>query len=165
MRTLKIFYDYACPYCLRGHEYLLSLIQDHPDIQVAWHPCEAHPRPEQHGPHTDLCMQGMYFARDAGADLWAYHALTYKAALQDRVDIEDAASLAKALSGLLDEATLRQALQSGRYAKEVQAANDLAYEQCGVWAVPAYRMDGKRLDAAEGVGVTRQQLAAFLRGE
>lgn len=41
---------------------------------------------------------------------------------------------------------------------------DYAYEQSGVWAIPSYRMDGKKLDAREGVGVPKEQLKAFLKG-
>ncbi|MDR1669694.1 MAG: DsbA family protein, partial [Oscillospiraceae bacterium] len=49
LRKLEVFFDYACPYCRRGHEDLTALLPKHPDIEVVWRPCEAHPRPEVYG--------------------------------------------------------------------------------------------------------------------
>lgn len=89
MRHLELFFDYACPYCLRAHELLLELLPLHSDIEIDWRPCESHPRPDSYGPHSDLCIRGMYFARAHGADLLEYHRLMYRAALIERADIED----------------------------------------------------------------------------
>jgi predicted DsbA family dithiol-disulfide isomerase len=162
MPALEVFFDYACPYCLRGHEYLTALLPEYPGIEVAWRPCEAHPRPEKYGPHSDLCIQGLYYALEQGADIWEYHARMYAAAVRDRVNIEDPEAVAGRVRGLLDPDAFLRALRSGRYAKAVSDGNDYAYELSGVWAVPSYRMDGRKLDAVEGVGVTKDQLAAFL---
>ncbi len=164
MRVVTVFFDYACPYCLRAHDLLAELAPKHPDLKIIWQPCEAHPRPETYGPHTDLCARGMFFARDNGVDLWAYHERVYRLAIVDRIDIENPVTLACGLADLLDASALREALESGAYQEELDASNAYAYEQSGVWAVPAYRMDGKRLDAAENIGVTAAQLAAFLKG-
>lgn len=161
-RTMEVFFDYACPYCLKGHEYLLEIIGNHPDITLDWQPCEAHPRPETHGPHTDLCARGMFFARDHGVDLWAYHGRVYRLALVDRIDIEDIDALAQGLADLLDADDFRTALRSGTYFEELDRSNRHAYEESGVWAVPAYRMNGQKLDAVEGVGVRKEQLEAFM---
>ena len=165
MPKMEIFFDYACPYCLRGHEYLLDVMGKHPDVEPDWRPCEAHPRPETHGPHTDLCARGMFFARDNGVDLWRYHARVYQLALNDRIDIEDIDALAQGLADLLDADALSAALRSGAYVDELDQANRHAYEESGVWAVPAYRMNGKRLDSAEGVGITKGQLDGFMSGK
>jgi len=159
---MEVFFDYACPYCLKGHEFLLEAIRKHPDVAPDWRPCEAHPRPETHGPHTDLCVRGMFFARDHGVDLWAYHQCVYRLALIDRIDIEDADALAEGLAGLLDADAFRAALRSGAYADELERANCHAYEESGVWAVPAYRMEGKKLDAVEGIGISKRQLDDFM---
>lgn len=164
IRTLEIFYDFACPYCLRGHEYLAELLPNYPDVEIAWRPCEAHPRPERYGLHSDLCIQGLFYAQEQRVDLWDYHARMYAAAVKERVNIEDTEVLAGRVHGLMDPAAFLAALQSGVYAKAVSDGNDYAYEQSGVWAVPAYRMNGKKLDAVENVGVTKQQLADFLKG-
>lgn len=164
MRTLEIFFDYACPYCLRGHEYLVELLPKHPDIEVVWRPCEAHPRPERYGLHSDLSIQGFYYAQEQGADVWDYHNRMYGAAVKERVNIEDAEVVTGRVYGLLDPAAFLKTIQNDVYAKAVADGNDYAYEQSGVWAVPAYRMDGRKLDSVEGVGVTKAQLAEFING-
>lgn len=164
MRTLEIFFDYECPHCERAHKELVSLIQGHPDIEIVWRPTEAHPSPEP-GPHTDKLNQGLLFAIDQGVDIWAFHELMYDVARHRGVDCEDIDVLACCVSGLMSAAGYHKALESRKYEAAQKAINDLAYERSGVWAVPAYRMDGKRLDAMLGVGVTREQLASFLKGE
>lgn len=163
MRTLEVFFDYACPYCLRGHEYLTELLPQYPDIEVVWRPCEAHPRPERYGNHSDLCTQGMFYALEQGVDIWDYHSRMYGAAVKERVNIEDPEVVAGRVYGLLDPAAFLKALLDGTYEKAVSDANDYAYEQSGVWAVPSYRMGGKKLDSVENVGATKQQLASFLQ--
>lgn len=165
MRTLSVFYDYACPYCLHAHAFLRELLKEHADVRVAWLPIEAHPRPETYGPHSDLLCQTLFFARDAGiADMEPLHEALYRAALMDHAPIESVCAVCEAASPYLDPAALRDALQSGRYAAENTEANRFAYDDCGVYVLPAYRMDGRALDSAENIGVTRAQLSAFLRG-
>jgi len=159
---LEVFFDYACPYCLRGHENLLALLPEHPDIEVVWRPCEAHPRPERYGPHSDLCIQGMFFAADQGLDLWAYHARMYGLCLRRWVNVEDVNTLAAHVGDLLDAEAFREALLSRRYLQALRRANDYAYAEIGVWVVPAYRMNGRQLDSVEDVGETKAQLKAFL---
>lgn len=162
MNKLEVFFDYTCPYCLRGHEYLVELLPLYPQIEVVWYPCESHPRPDTFGPHSDLCIQGMFYALDRKVDLWEYHKRMYRAALKDRIDIEDTNVLAGCVKGLLDMDEFRISLQKGEYVKLQQKANLFAFEHSGVWAVPSYRMNGKRLDAVEEVGVTKEQLASFM---
>ena len=164
MAKLEVFFDYACPYCLRAYEYLMALLPQHPDIEVVWRPCEAHPRPETYGPHTDLCVRGMFYARDHGVNLEAYHQRIFAAALTKREDIEDPEVIAKNVSTLMDADALATALREGAYEAELAKANAYAYEESGVWAVPAYRMGDRKLDAVENVGVKKSQLQAFLDG-
>jgi len=163
MRKLEVFFDYACPFCLKGHEYLMELLPEHNDIEVVWHSCEAHPRPEVYGRYSDLCVQGMFYAMEQGADLRDFHDHMYQAALKDGIDIEDPAALAEYFKDLFEPEAFRAALLSGKYEKAVLDANDYAYEQSGVWFVPAYRVEGRKLDAAGGVGVTKSQLVDFLK--
>ena len=162
MRKLEVFFDYICPYCLKGHNFLKELLPDYLDIEVVWRPCEAHPRPERYGFHSDLCIQGLFFAVDNGVDIWEYHDRIYRAALIDRVNIEDPEVIAGRVYGLLDHNAFLKALYRCKYENAVSDANDYAYEQSGVWAVPSYRMGGRKLDSIEDVGVTKAQLAAFL---
>ena len=164
MRELEIFYDYACPFCLTGHEYLMELLPMHDDIEVIWRPCEAHPRPEVYGRYSDLCMQGLFYALDHGVNIVKFHERMYSAALKDGADIESPAALAEYFKGMLDPASFCEALKSAKYAQAVLDANDYAYEKSGVWFVPAFRMDGRKLDAAGGKGVTKAQLEEFLGG-
>ena len=162
MHSIEVFYDYACPYCLKGYKHLVELLPNHPEVEVIWRPCEAHPRPERYGKHSDLCIQGLFYALEQGADVWDYHERMYNSAVIDRVNIEDPAVLACRVRGLLDPGAFLKALQSGKYAKAVLEANDYAYERSGVWAVPAYRMNGRKLDSIEDVGISKAQLSAFL---
>jgi predicted DsbA family dithiol-disulfide isomerase len=162
MRKLEVFFDYACPFCLTGHEYLMELLPEHTDVEVVWRSCEAHPRPEVYGRYSDLCVQGLFYAIEQGIDLRDFHDRMYRAAGKDGINIEDPAALADYFESLLNPAAFCAALQSGKYEQAVLDANDYAYEQSGVWFVPSYRMDGRKLDAAGGVGVTKSQLAEFL---
>ncbi len=158
MPRLEVFFDYGCPFCFRGHKYLTELLPDYPHMQVEWRPCEVNPG------RFDLCIQGMFYARDAGADLPAYHARMYDLKLRQRADTGNAAVLAAAVSDLLYAEAFRAALESGRYRQTLREANDYAYQRSGVWAVPAYRMGDRRLDAVMGLGVTKARLQAFLDG-
>ena len=162
MRELEVFFDYVCPFCMNGHEYLKELLPQFPDIEVIWRPCEAHPRPERYGLHSSLCIQGLFYATRHGVDLWEYHDRMYNAAVNERTNIEDPEVVACHAHGLLDSDALLNALQGGAYEKAVASANEYAYEQSNVWVLPAYRLDGRKLDSIESVGVTKAQLAAFL---
>lgn len=161
MDQLKVFFDYACPYCFKAHGYLAELHLKYPQIEILWHPCEAHPRPDRYGPHSDLCIQGLFFARDHGADLWAYHDRMYQAVWKARANIENVRSLSEVVQGLLDPEAFRKSLERGTYANALREANRYAYDLSGVWAVPAYRMNGQKLNAVEDVGVTKEQLFTF----
>ncbi len=120
MATLQVFFDYACPYCLAGHQNLTELMPQHPDIEIEWCPCEAHPRPEQHSPHSDLCFRAMFYARERGIDLWKCHQRIYAACLTDRINIEDIDALAEYMGDLVDAEALNAALREGRYETELQ---------------------------------------------
>ena len=162
MPKLEVFFDYICPYCLRGHEYLMEILPQHPDIEVVWRPCESHPRPETHGLHSDLCVRGMYFALDQGADLTEYHRRMYGAAQIDRLNIEDISVLLEITDGMLDRDGLREALSGSGYVGELLENNRLVWDEYDCPAVPSYRMNGKLLKSIPSVGVSKEQLSAFL---
>lgn len=48
--NLEVFFDYTCPFCYLGLSEVRTALKKHPDIEVAWRPCEAHPRPEPRQP-------------------------------------------------------------------------------------------------------------------
>ncbi len=162
MQLLELFFDYACPYCMRAHTYLTELMPEFPQLEIKWQPCEAHPRPDRYGPHSDLMIQGMFFAQKQGADLWEYHQRMYRAALVDHIDVEDANTLAICVDGLLDVSSFTQALKNGTHLAQLTTANHYAYQQSGVWVVPAYRTHGKKLDPIENVGISKKQLRQFI---
>jgi len=162
MPKLEVFFDYACPYCLRGHEYLLEVLPLYPQLEIVWCPCEAHPRPDRYGLHSDLCARGMYFALEHGADLLEYHDRMYRSALKSRADIEDLRALSKLTEGLLDADAFYAALSGGAYQGRLSENNRLAWKTHRFPAVPSYRMNGKLLKSIENIGVSKQQLAAFI---
>jgi predicted DsbA family dithiol-disulfide isomerase len=163
MNELEVFFDYSCPYCLKGHKNLTELTAEFDGLTVVWRPCEAHPRPESHGPHSDLCIRGMFYARDTGADIMAYHDAMYKAALVDRADIEDIKTLAGYAAGIVDIDGFTRSLSGNAYIDTLNEANDCAYEVSGVWAIPSYRMNGEKLDAVLGAGVSKDDLRLFVK--
>lgn len=162
MATLEVFFDYACPYCLHGHEILLELLPLYPQILIEWHPCEAHPRPDRYDLHSDLCARGMFYAREQGADLMEYHRRMYRAALTDHLNIEELSVVAKAADGLLDGKLFYETLTDNAYADKLLENNSLAWEVYRFPAVPSYRMNGKLLKSVEDIGVTKRLLAEFL---
>jgi predicted DsbA family dithiol-disulfide isomerase len=167
MILMRFFYDYECPYCLRGYGYLLEFIGEHPEIDLEWRPVEAHPRPENHPPHTDLCVQSYYIVRELGADMAAFHRKMFQAAATERRNVEKVDVLTEILRDIVDPGQFRAILESNKYAPQVTENNDLAYEQSGVWVVPAFRIlregaPDKKLDALAGVGLTRDQIREFL---
>jgi len=164
MRKLEVFFDYACPYCLRVHDDLLEALALHPDIRVEWRVCEAHPRPEIYERHSDLLARGMFFARECGADLHAYHRCVYHAAIVLRVNIDDPQIVADAVEGIVDRASLLKALSEDLYESELRENNRLAWQEYDFEAVPSYRLDGKLLKSAPGIGVSGRQIEEFLNG-
>ncbi|MDR0452346.1 MAG: DsbA family protein [Treponema sp.] len=169
MRKLQIFYDYECPYCKMGYEYFLECAGGLGDTELEWRPVEAHPRPEDHPPHTDLSCQSYYVARELGADIAAFHAAMFQATAIERRNVEKPEVIAEILKGIVDSGKFLAMLKSGKYAGQIDENNDLAYEKSGVWFVPAFRMfrDGKltgKLDAQGSIGVSREELRAFLKG-
>lgn len=164
MRKLEVFFDYECPYCKIGYEYLMEILPKHSDTSVVWRPCESHPRPENHPPHSDLVLQALLFALDKGVkDEHEFHRRMFKAVATERQNVENIDTVIGIVGDLADAEALRKALTDGEYAEEQSKLNSYAYEENGVWFVPSFRMDGKKLDAAGGIGVTKQQLEDFLK--
>lgn len=164
MSKLEVFFDYACPYCLRGHEYLNELLPQYPHIEVDWIPCEAHPRPDRYGLHSDLLARGMYVAQEHDVDIIDYHHKMYEAALTDRADIEDLRVVSDVMDSLLDSETFFKTLSGGAYGDRLAENNRLAWSEYRFAAVPSYRMNGKLLKSVENIGVTKEMLAEFLNG-
>ena len=142
MKKLEVFFDYNCPYCLKGHEQLLELLPEHPGLKVIWHPCEISVYKKEESKETDLCQQALFFAMDSKIDLWSFHKKIYDLIFFDKANTKDIDVMINALKDLLDAVALRQALTSGKYIKNVMESNDFAFNVTGVHVVPTYRADG-----------------------
>jgi predicted DsbA family dithiol-disulfide isomerase len=129
---MQVFFDYECPYCKKGYETLLKQVENHPEIEIEWRPIESHPLPEDHPPHTYLACQSYYVVRELGADMAAFHAAMYQAVAIERQNVEKPEVLCGILEGIVDAGKFRAILDSGKYAKQIDENNDLAYEKSGV---------------------------------
>ena len=167
MADFELFFDHTCPYCYRGHGYLKELLLIYPDVEVAWRPVEAHPKVEEpeHKPYEDLAVQGAFFVREHNPGLeLAYHERIFKANFEERLAVDDIAVLTRCAAELgVDAAAFEKALKNGVYADALRKANDHAYEEQKIWAVPSYVCGDKRLDAVPGVGVTKDQIEALIK--
>ena len=128
MAVMQFFYDYECPYCKTGYEYLLEQIVNYPDIEIEWRPIEAHPLPEEHPPHTYLACQSYYAAKELGADMRVFHDKMYQAVAFERQNVEDPEVLCKILKETVDTVLFRELLTAGKYSYQIFEYNDLAYE-------------------------------------
>jgi predicted DsbA family dithiol-disulfide isomerase len=164
MAVMQFFYDYECPFCKKGYEYYLEFIKLHPEIDVEWRPVEAHPRPEEHSPHTDLACQSYYIAKELGVNTDRFHAALFQAVAVERRNVEDPAVLAGIVKDLVDPVKFRAILDTDKYRVRITENNNLAYEKNGIWFLPAFRMNGKKLDAQGGIGVSREAVRNFLNG-
>ena len=164
MKTMLFFYAYECPFCKIGYEYLIEQIKNRPEIEIDWRPIELHPLPENYHPRTHLACQSYYIAKELGADMDAFHAAMFRAFAMEQQNAEKPEILCKILTGIVDAGKYRAMLDSGKYAKQVDENNHLAYEKSGVWYVPAFRMDGKKLDSKGGAGIKPGDLRSFLKG-
>ena len=162
MKSVVFFYDYFCPYCKKGYAYLEEAMKDHDDVEIEWRPIEVHPRPEESFPHTDLCIEAYYSAEAAGAATPEFHEALFKAACDEKQNVEDIDTLVGILGDIVPSDVLKADLESGKYKDKPHENNVLAYEQSGVWAVPAFRSGDEKLDAIAGIGVTKKQVAKFL---
>lgn len=164
MTLMQFFFDYECPYCKTGYEYLMKQIVNFPDVEIDWRPIESHPLPEDHPPHTYLACQGYYIAKELGADMPAFHAAMYQAISIDRQNVENPEVLCNIVKDIVDAGKFRAILDSGKYAAQIDENNDFAYEKSEVWYVPAFRMSGRKLDARGGIGIRPDELRSFLKG-
>lgn len=161
--TMELFFDYACPFCFKGHQNLLELKDKYPQLEIIWRPCEAHPRPETSAIHSDLAIQGMYFIRDHHGDIWNYHKLTFETMFATNGNISDLDTLtAIAARCNADADAFRQALAANQYAGEVEAGNRYAWAEHGLNAVPSYLSGQSFIGSHNGIVVSKEELDDFL---
>lgn len=159
---LEVFYDYSCPFCKRGYKHLLNVLPDFPEIQVEWRPCEAHPRPERYGYHSDLCARGMYIAQEQGVDLALYHQEMYKAALNDKKNIEDIKVLTEIMCDYIAPHIFGDALITEKHQDRLDSNNTVAWEHHQFLAVPSLVLNGEKLSAVENIGLREEDIRQFL---
>ena len=148
-------------------EYLSEVLPKYPNVEILWKPIEAHPRHEEpdHRPYVDLIVQGCLYIQETGGDELAFTNRVYKAHYDEELNVEDVSVLVKCAeeSGVADVKAFETALRSATYEKAMLDANDYAYEEKGVWAVPTFVCGDVRLDAVGGIGITKQQLDEFFQ--
>lgn len=159
---LEAYIDYNCPYCFRAYKALKKITPKFKELEIEWVPCEAHPRPDTYGPHSDLCARGYFLCRDTGGDVSAYNDLMYDARFKDRIDIEDADALAGYISGLIDPAKFKEALASGKYLPELKANNNLVWGELKLEAIPSFRAGDGWLCSVPGEMIPESRLEGFL---
>lgn len=163
-RKLEVFFDYICPYCYRGHKNLLELLKKYTDVSVIWRPCETHPRPEEHGQHSDLAIAGFYFIVEHNGDFMKYNSLMFAAVFEENKNIEDIAvlrSVAKKCGA--DGAAFAAALEQGKYKKLVEKGNEYAWMEKKFAAMPSYARGKKQIGSDNGVMVTAEELEDFIK--
>jgi len=164
-KVLKVLFDYACPYCYRAHQYIKEVREEFPDLVFEFIPCEAHPRPENYGRHSDLCAMGMYYCLDNGIDLWEYHDLIYKAFYFDKINVESISEVSSYVVSLIGEEfkeAFTEALKNGMYQRKVEDNNDYTWEELNCPAVPSYEMGERSLFAVPGVGVSKEDIVKLV---
>jgi predicted DsbA family dithiol-disulfide isomerase len=162
-KVLEVLFDYVCPYCYKIHADLKEIREQYPGLRMRFVPCEAHPRPEQYGMHSDLCVMGMYYCMESGADVWQYHDLIYDAIFVHHINVEDIGALSAYMGELLDEDECKKALTEPAYRDKVTQNNRYAWGQLGLAAVPSLCAGRSVLRAVPGVGITREQIRDFVR--
>lgn len=159
---LEIYFDYACPYCIKGYQLLTEILPKYPDLVVEWLPCEAHPRPERHGLHSDLCARGMYIAAETLDDLSVYHEKIFNTIHHNHIDIENPEIVASTVKNFLDPDHFLKLLSEGKYISELNANNQDAWFTHQFSAVPSLVMNGEKLVSVENIGLSRQAIIDFI---
>jgi len=143
------------------------VLPKYPGVEILWKPIEAHPRHEEpdHRPYVDLIVQGCLYIQETDGDVLAFTNRVYKAHFDEGLNVEDISVLVKCAeeSGVADVTAFEKALRNATYEKAMLDANDYAYEQKGVWAVPTFVCGDIRLDAVGGIGITKNQLDKFFK--
>lgn len=164
MVKLEVFFDYLCPYCYRGHQNLKEALKKFPATEVAWRPCEAHPRPEVADSYSDRAIQGMYLVQELGGNLWNYHDAVYSAVFEQNLRIDSAKVLADCAGQTgVDAKKFLELLEAGRYLEKAEEGNRYAWGKMAWEAVPSYYMNGRALGSRNGILVPLAELERFLQ--
>jgi len=165
MPKIEAFIDNISTYCVDGVDFLTELLPKFPSVEVDWRQIEGHPKLEEpeHSPHVDLIVRGSLYIKDNGGDELGFIRRIFKVHFEEKRSIEDVSVLVECATDVgVDATAFEAALFDQKYEKAQLDANDYAYEKKGVWFVPTFVCDDIRLDAVEGIGVTKEQVEDFL---
>ncbi len=160
MKTVDVYFDYACPFCHTGLADLHAVMPEFPEILVAYKACEAWPDPKS---QAALAFQGMHGILAQGGNIMPYHAGVFDAFFVHKRRITAEVLTQCAQDCGIDLATFARALEAGTYAAQQIAANDYAYDILHIDAVPTLFCGDRRYDAVLGQGISREGLRAFFR--
>jgi len=162
MKQVQMYIDFSCPYCLKGYDIVKKVQSDYKDIEFQCVPCEAHPRPEEWHHHSDLLARGYYIALDLGMSASLYQDVMYKAAVTDKIDIDDLQAVKKVLADYIDVDQFEKAMNDGAYLDELNTNNQACWGTYNFFAVPSFVYQDKTLGAIPMEGVYEEGLREFL---
>lgn len=114
-------------------------------------------------PRSDKAFEGMHYIIEHGGDVEKYHKNMFKAMFVEQKNVEeDSIILSCAQDCSVNLTELESALKDGTYTKIQQRSLSYAYLDKQIEVVPTFISGQKRLDAVQGVGVTREQVKEFL---
>ena len=146
MNKIEMFFDYHCPYCLKGYNQLKEFLNDKPDTEIVWHPCEIEIYKKSSGyggsRRTNLSMQGMFFVSDNSLNIWKYHDMVYDFIFNTNKNIEDIDVFVSSFNDFLDTGAFKKAAAEGVYKNRIDEANTFAFKTTRCHVVPTFRVDG-----------------------
>ena len=172
--SIKVFFDFSCPYCYIGREFLRKMQQECA-VKTEWVPWEIAPErpsegsqiPEEkraasleryrnlagdicrfeivtHSPNTHNALLGLEFARSAGM-ADAYIDRFLKARFVENINFSSADVVVRlGAEAELDEAALRRSIEDKQY-EDVLIGLDSEAEGMGLEVVPSFVQDGRLL--------------------
>lgn len=162
-KTLKVYFDFLCPYCYQGICNLIELLPEYPNLKVNWMPCEAHPRPEKASQYSDLAAEAFLYIKGHRGDVLPYIRFLFEAYYEKglRIDEKDLLALAAKDTGI-DEKALKASLIRRDYKQDVMAINEEVWNIHMLEAVPSYHCRNQKLLSKENQMISKSDLKAFL---
>lgn len=162
-KTLKVYFDFLCPYCYKGVMNLLALLPDYPELKVNWMPCEAHPKPEVCSQYSDIASEAFLYIKGHNGDVIPFIEKVYKSHYEDGQRIDDKDFLADAceMTGV-DPKALKASLIRRDYKQDVMSINDEVWNVYMLDAVPSYHCRNKSLRSKENQMISIDELKEFL---
>ncbi|MFT4105234.1 MAG: DsbA family protein [Lacrimispora sp.] len=114
-------------------------------------------------PRSDKAFEAMHYIIEHQGNVEEYHKNMFRAMFVEQKDVEDISVILSCAQNCgINPADLETALKDGTYSEKQQQSLSYAYEETGIEVVPTFISGPHRLDAAAGVGVTKEQVKEFL---